>query len=454
MSLEDELNRYFHYPSFRKGQKEIVEELLKREEVLGILPTGAGKTICYALPTFMNHWHTLIISPLISLMEDQVSRLNKIHKNCAVALNSSQTSEEQKYVLQHLSIFQFVMISPELLQNQKIQFFLKKVGFQLGVVDEAHCISNWGFDFRPEYLQIPKIFNQLRVKNMLALTATAPVNVRNDIHEFLFLKRAIKEIRFPVNRENIGYVVEKLEKPEEKMNRLKEILSFLKGSGIIYCNTRKKCEELSYILKKEGILCDFYHGGLSPMVRKSLQGQFKKDQLQIIIATNAFGMGIDKGNIRFVIHYEYPGSLEDYVQETGRLSRDGKLGVALLFFSETDRKLHQHFAQIRNQEAKEIYFEHNENIVDKETFQHKIFEKNQGYNVMERFIESKNCYRKNIANYFQDEPPEIPEYCCSNHGLKIENYKTVFDEGKPQTFKQEQEENWQNRLHTLFFKER
>ncbi len=428
IALEAELKKYFHYETFRQGQREIVEGLLNNQNVLGILPTGAGKTLCYALPTLMKGWRTLVISPLISLMEDQVVRLNQIQKNCAIYLNSSQSKPEQEYILAHLSSFHFIVMSPELLQNIEVQRSLKQAGVHLAVVDEAHCISSWGFDFRPEYLQLPAIFKRLQIKNLLGLTATAPKVVREDITRYLFLKANFLEVRFPVNRENIGYVVEEFKEKEDKIPRLLTILKILKGSGIIYCNTRKKCEELTDLMKKQGILCAYYHGGVPPMARKVLQAQFKRNHLQVMVATNAFGMGIDKPDIRFVIHYEFPSSLEDYVQETGRCSRDGKKGLALLFYHPSDRRIHTHFAKQRQEDAEVFYQELEQEVSSRKEYDKKIAGKNESPYIMERFIKSEHCYRESIAAYFGDESPEIPHLCCSNHQLKVEDYAAIFSE--------------------------
>lgn len=449
MTLEEALKKYFGFDHFRLGQEEIVQNILANKNVLGILPTGSGKTLCYALPSFLRPGLTVILSPLISLMEDQVRRLNQLKKASAVSLSSHKTPEEKTAILSHLTSFSFLLLSPEMLQNKEVQFYLKKVKIALLVIDEAHCISQWGFDFRPEYLLIEKVLPQLGFPQILALTATASKKVKRDIQHFL-LKENLMLVEYPVNREKIGYLVKILPDEKSRQEDLLQVLNQRFTSGIIYCNTRKKCEELGRFLKEQGFKASSYHGGMTPMERQQLQMQFISGKLQIIVATNAFGMGIDKPDIRFVIHYELPSSLEDYVQETGRCSRDGKEGFALLYYVEQDERIHRYFAQKREENLSDVaqFLQAKQQETSYELLEKKNREKYFQEEKLMAYIFSNHCLREDIATYFSNPRPNIPEKCCSYHHLTVEDY----DKGTPLTLDELKEETWEERLDSLFKK--
>lgn len=466
MDVTQALTQYYGYATFKPGQKEIIETILAGENCVGILPTGSGKTLCYSLPTFLRGALTLVISPLIALMDDQAARLNAIEKNSALVLNSLANRDIQDQLLERLRSLSFLILSPEMLQNPRVLGALKNVRIQLVVIDEAHCLSQWGFDFRPEYLQILPTIKALRIPQILALTATCTPQVAKDIAAYLFTKKSYQKIQYPVNRANIGLLVEHCASEEERFNQLLDVLQKVDGAGIIYCNTRKKTAELSAQLNEAGISACFYHGGLTGFERNLLQQQFKNNRLQIMVATNAFGMGIDKENLRFVIHYELPGSLENYVQEIGRCGRDGLPGFALLFYVPGDEHIHYHFAKKRQETlsnlqngseqgeeqvtSKAEQFWTKRAALDKDKVVNLLTKKEDVHtlqrNAMLNYLTCEGCLREYIANYFADPKPAHPEKCCLNDGLTVQDYfsdKTI-------SFSPEQKMTWQERLNLLF----
>ena len=309
--LINELKKYFGFDSFRPGQEEIIQALLDGEDTLAILPTGTGKSLCYQLTGYLTDGMVLIVSPLLSLMEDQVTQLQKRGEKRVAAFNSLLSRAERGYVLRHLSQYKFLFLSPEMLTNPSLLEQLKKQDIALYVVDEAHCVSQWGVDFRPEYQQLGKIREHLGNPVTLALTATATDLVAKDIRQVLF-DRQPKEVRQSVNRQNISLFVRKTQQKEQE---LEQFMESAHGAAIIYCATKKEVERL-YHLFRERFSVGYYHGGLDTAQRRQLQQQFVKNQLQFLIATNAFGMGIDKSDIRYVIHYDLPDSLENYVKKS------------------------------------------------------------------------------------------------------------------------------------------
>ena len=296
MELTELLKTKFNYDHFRPGQQEIIETLLKGNSVLGMLPTGTGKSLCYQLPGYLLEGTVIVISPLISLMEDQVAQLQRLGEKRAVSLNSLLSSWEKQWVLNEAYKYKFIFMSPEMFLTPNVQKTLQAMKLSFVVVDEAHCISQWGIDFRPEYLKLAEGIKNVGVSLILALTATATRAVRQDIQRLLFDDKA-QEFVYSVDRPNISFFVYQ----EDKNKKLQELVESLNGSGIIYCATRKKVEELYHALKQNHTVA-YYHGGLSGQERRMLQQQFLAGDLQLLIATNAFGMGINKDNIRFVIH--------------------------------------------------------------------------------------------------------------------------------------------------------
>lgn len=345
MQLEASLKQYYGFDDFRPGQKEILADVLSGHDVLGMLPTGTGKTLIYQLAAVLLKGRALIVSPLVSLMQDQVDQFKQTGFKRTVALNSFLDHSDKRSVLNHLKDYQFVFVSPEIIQNKYIRSALLSVEWSLFVVDEAHCISQWGHEFRPHYLDLALIRKELGNPVCLALTATAAVKVQEDILKYLEMKDAKVHIH-SVNRPNISIFVESFSDAEQKLDRAIDLIKELKGPGIVYTNTRRGAEQLVTILHERGMQdVSFYHGGMEQDERLLVQKQFLNSQLQLIVCTNAFGMGINKPDIRFVIHYNAPATIEGYVQEIGRAGRDLQPSAAILLYHPSDLEIPFHFIE-------------------------------------------------------------------------------------------------------------
>ncbi|MCD2255215.1 ATP-dependent DNA helicase RecQ [Lactobacillus sp. CC-MHH1034] len=340
MNLEQELAHYFGFKTFHPGQKAIIEHALKGDAVLGVLPTGSGKSLCYQLPGLVMHRLTVIVSPLISLMQDQVIQLRQQGQSKVVALNSTVRKAEQTYILQHVKDFDFLFVSPETLGRSDVLLALKQISIGLFVIDEAHCISQWGVDFRPSYLQLRHYRQILKPYSTLMLTATATPKVQADILDKLGLIKQAVRIITNVDRPNIFLDTVKVADDEQRQQLLQTIIKHITWPGIIYFSSRQAAEEVALQLQQTlHIPTAFYHGALSNRDRQLIQQRFMTNQIPIICATNAFGMGINKKNIRFVIHYHAPSSFESYLQEFGRAGRDGKQSIAITFITPADAGL-------------------------------------------------------------------------------------------------------------------
>jgi ATP-dependent DNA helicase RecQ len=334
--LTKSLQTYFGHQSFRTGQKEIIKDIMNGNDVLGILPTGSGKSICYQLPSILLSGTAIVVSPLISLMMDQVKELKANNFKNAVALNSFMDKSERLQTLRQLHNYKLIYISPELLQKKEIQDRLKKIEISLFVIDEAHCISQWGYEFRPDYLKLEKIAEILNRPPILALSATAPEAVQKDIMQALKRPEMKKHI-YPMDRENIAISIKRKENDEEKIAEISQILSRFAVPTLIYFSSRQTAEKTAEILRKKlPRRIAYYHGGLEAHDRISVQQQFMHNQLDVICCTNAFGMGINKSDIRLVIHFHFPSRLEAYIQEAGRAGRDGQSSVSLILYSSQD----------------------------------------------------------------------------------------------------------------------
>jgi len=385
------LQSVFGYDEFRHNQQEIIDHVLDRKDAVVLMPTGGGKSLCYQVPALCLDGVTIVVSPLIALMKDQVDAL-KVNGIKAAFLNSTQNTSEQAFIYQQLKSNQLKLlyIAPERLLGSETQFikFLQQINVSLFAIDEAHCISQWGHDFRPEYLilgQLKEAFPRLPI---IALTATADALTQKDIIDKLhFTQYKVFENSF--NRPNIYYYV----KP--KKNYYGELTHYLKehksDSGIIYCLSRVSTEKLAEDLKEDGINAEAYHAGLDKNTRDERQDKFLKDDIQIIVATIAFGMGINKSNVRFVIHVDLPKNIEGYYQETGRAGRDGLHSEAILFYSPGDVMKLKKFAEVEGNEAQTRIMLAK---LDK----------------MTKFCETKTCRRKYLLNYFGED---APEYCGS-----------------------------------------
>ncbi len=329
-SIHSILKEYWGYPSFRPSQEKIISHILEGKDALALLPTGGGKSLCFQIPALTKEGLCLVISPLIALMKDQVENLRK--KNItAFAIYSGM---HRKDVLNTLSLAsnsncKFLYVSPERLETRLFNEWLPSLDISLIAVDEAHCISQWGYDFRPSYLKIAKLREELPGVPMLALTASATSEVQNDICEKLELKEK-KIFRQSFARPNLSYSVFNV---PSKINKAIDILKKVKGSAIVYCKSRKRTNEISDLLQMHNISADFYHAGLNAEQRNLKQEAWLKNQTNVIVCTNAFGMGIDKPDVRIVIHIDVPDCLENYYQEAGRAGRDGLKSYAVLLYN-------------------------------------------------------------------------------------------------------------------------
>jgi ATP-dependent DNA helicase RecQ len=354
-SFRQILIRYWGYPDFRPLQLDIIESVASGKDTLGLMPTGGGKSITFQVYSLSQEGICVVITPLIALMKDQVESLNRRGIK-ALAIHSGMSGREIKITLDNAvwGKYKFLYISPERLNSERFRERLEQMNVNLITVDEAHCISQWGYDFRPSYLNIIRLREILPNVKILALTATATPIVADDIQEKLgFKKKNILKMSF--QRENLSYLVRSV---ENKTGYLIDTIKKVKGSGIIYVRSRKATREIADELQKHSISADFYHAGLSNLVRSRKQDNWLAGRIRVIVATNAFGMGIDKANVRFVIHIQPPDSLEAYYQEAGRAGRDGKKSAAVLLYNNTDTtKLKKHvsvaFPEVAN--IKRIY---------------------------------------------------------------------------------------------------
>ncbi|TYS68361.1 ATP-dependent DNA helicase RecQ [Sutcliffiella horikoshii] len=340
MNLDNLLEVKTGFSSFRPGQKEIIQDVLFKKDVIALLPTGGGKSLCYQLPGYALRGTVVIVSPLLSLMEDQVQQLRSSGEKSVVALNSFLTySEKEKLLSIDLNSYKYLFISPEMLQVDKWIKKLQSVRIDMFVVDEAHCVSQWGHDFRTDYLKLGTVKKLLGEPPTLALTATATKAVIKDIQTFLCMSDPVFHIN-SLDRPNIALKVEEVINIQQKKERLLELVTDLQPPGIIYFSSRTKTEELYAYLTENGInKIAFYHAGLTQEQRILIQQQFLMDQIDIICCTSAFGMGINKSNVRYVLHYHQPTQMESYVQEIGRAGRGGNQSIALLLKSKEDAML-------------------------------------------------------------------------------------------------------------------
>ena len=338
--MEDQrsiLKKVFGYDSFRPGQEEIVKRLLGGQDVLAVMPTGAGKSICYQVPALLLPGITLVVSPLVSLMKDQVGAL--VQAGVAAALLNNSLTDNQKALMLHRARegwYKIIYVAPERLEMPGFQRFAQEKRISMVTVDEAHCISQWGQDFRPSYLRIKAFVDSLPSRPVMgAFTATATAHVRDDIRTHLALKDPY-EVTTGFDRPNL-YFESRRALPSEKPRVLLDyVLREGDHAGIVYCSTTKQVDETARLLQSRGIRAAAYHAKLDAEVRRKNQDDFLYDRVQIMVATNAFGMGIDKPNVRFVIHYNMPKDLESYYQEAGRAGRDGEPARCILLYSGTD----------------------------------------------------------------------------------------------------------------------
>lgn len=401
------LKEYFGHDSFREGQGRITDSLLGGRDVLGIMPTGAGKSICYQVPALMFDGITIVVSPLISLMKDQVSAL--VQSGVAAAyINSSLTHAQYLKVLQNIKSgkYKIIYVAPERLCAPAFLGICRNLNISMVAVDEAHCVSQWGQDFRPSYLKIPDFIDALNSRPVVgAFTATATGAVRDDIKTLLRLVSPLV-VTTGFDRPNLFFSVMQ---PKNKSIELMKLIKERKNeSGIVYCSTRKAVEEVCELLQKNGFAATRYHAGLDENERRRNQDDFVYDRATIMVATNAFGMGIDKSNVSFVIHYNMPKNMESYYQEAGRAGRDGRSADCILLYSAKDVRTNQFL--INNSEPNPDLTEDEQEEVrrrDRERLKQMTF-----------YCTTHKCLRNFILEYFGDKGPERCEKCSnclSNH---------------------------------------
>ena len=393
------LKEFFGFDTFKGNQEVVIQSIMDGKDCFVIMPTGAGKSMCYQLPAMMIDGTAIVISPLIALMKNQVDNLRGFSSNSGLAhfLNSSLNKADFNQVIEDVisGETKLLYVAPETLKKQETSDLLAKVKVSFVAVDEAHCISEWGHDFRPEYRKIKQMVRNIGNIPILALTATATPKVQHDIQKNLNMLDA-NLFKSSFNRPNLYYKV----RPKGRKDVVhKEIITFIQqqqdSSGIVYCLSRKKVEEIAQMLERNGIKALPYHAGLDSKVRAQHQDAFLMEKFDVIVATIAFGMGIDKPDVRYVIHYDVPKSLEGYYQETGRAGRDGMRGDCLLFYNPNDIEKLEKFMKDKPVAEQEIG-----RLLIAET---------------EAFAESSQCIRKLLLHYFGEEFSEDDcEKMCDN----------------------------------------
>lgn len=398
---EQALKILFGYDSFRAGQKSVIDSILAGRDAFAVMPTGAGKSVCYQIPAVLLPGITLVVSPLISLMQDQVKALNEAGVPAAF-INSSLSEKDYNETIRRArqGIYKIIYIAPERLVTEGFLALAKSVPISMVTVDEAHCISQWGQDFRPSYMKIVEFVKTLEKRPIIsAFTATATETVREDIVCTLGLQNPFTLVN-GFDRENLFFQVDKPKNKEQYI--LKYISEHSGDSGIIYCATRKNVDNIYELLKGKGVSVGKYHAGMSAGERKKMQDDFVFDYTSIVVATNAFGMGIDKSNVRFVIHYNMPQSMENYYQEAGRAGRDGLDAKCILLFSPQDIVINRFL--LDHKEMQDL------DPADRETVRERDVRRLQ---VMERYCYTTECLRNYILKYF-GENPEKPCQDCGN----------------------------------------
>ncbi|RFU65571.1 RecQ family ATP-dependent DNA helicase [Peribacillus glennii] len=464
--LEESLYEHFGFTTFRPGQKEIIASLLDGHNTLGMLPTGSGKSLCYQLTAYLLQKPVVIVSPLLSLMQDQAEQLRLMGEKSVLALNSFLDPRQKRASLQHIKKYRFIFLSPEMLAGESVIRALKDLDIGLFVIDEAHCISQWGYDFRPDYLSLGHVRKKLSNPLTLALTATATKEVREDIEKQLCLDY-VRQITSSVDRGNIALAVETLQGHEGKLHRLLELAREIDGPGIVYFSSKKAAEHTAIYLKEHGIEnVAFYHGGMEQEQRIIIQRQFLNGQLRIICSTSAFGMGVNKEDVRFVVHFHLPSGMEAYVQEIGRAGRDGKQSVAIILYSEGDEGLPLHLFEqelptevqlegifsylnfetvilgkvpeaveetiIRQFSLNETQWRFIKHFIRlniqkytgtqlKDAMKRYVAErreyKTEKLHLFFRWLGSNGCLRNGLLRYFDEEPAPRNTQCCTNCGL-------------------------------------
>ncbi|WP_093669655.1 RecQ family ATP-dependent DNA helicase [Sporolactobacillus nakayamae] len=492
------LKEKFGHDQFRCGQQEIILDVLEGKDVFAMLPTGGGKSLCYQIPGYLLNGTVLIVSPLLSLMEDQVNALRSIGETNVRALNGLIHPHERSRVLAHLSELRFLFISPEMLRGSTIRAALAKITISLFVIDEAHCVSQWGHDFRPDYLHLAEIRTQFGHPPCLAVTATADERVREDIVRSLELHH-VSQTLMSVDRANIALVVQRVATNDEKVDHLCHLLENTRLPGIIYCASRDWTERLAdYVRRKLGLRVAYYHGGMDPVDRRKIQNQFLDSQLDLLCCTNAFGMGINKPDIRLIVHFHFPATMNAYLQEIGRASRDGKPGLAVVYYAKQDEQYPEGFIDGNFPDDEILHRSLSEldqgllTIGNKEQFVSSLLERGvsesaarfiyekvqnkpihctylsifdqckavinkrkaiqlQDLSVMRNYLTSTNCRRAfYLKVYHEHQPAQKPHNCCDRCGIEFSDFRQTESTNKNDTERHGQILDWKKRLQIIF----
>ncbi|BBD89975.1 RecQ family ATP-dependent DNA helicase [Staphylococcus caprae] len=427
--LEDKLKDWFGFKTFKPGQKDIIQSVLEGKHTLGILPTGSGKSLCYQFPTYLIEKPTLVISPLISLMDDQVMQMKLNGESQVAYIHSGMDEVEKRNNIKRLPQSRFIYLSPEyILQPQNFKL-ISRIDFGLIVLDEAHCLSEWGYDFRPHYALIGQIISHFKHARVLALTATAPPHLDEDLTQILNVK--LNVIKTSMSRENISLQHRNFNDDDEKIEWLIPFLNY-SGPTIIYISSKKKCLELANLIYDAGFLTGIYHGDLSYQERQTVQQQFLNNDIPVIVATSAFGMGINKKDIRTVIHFHLSSSPSNYLQEIGRAGRDGKLSQAISLYQPDDRFLLEtllftdmitdedismfelgDFLPPDKKEILETLYRQFSVSELRSIFKKSYQRKRLGYMRMLGYKDIDQCRRNYLLEFF-NEHPDKPNQCCDN----------------------------------------
>lgn len=441
IDLNEALRRHFGYKRFYPGQEEVIRRVLAGKDTLAILATGAGKSLCYQLPALLLPGTTVVVSPLIALMKDQLDMLADAGISGTIALNSTLTEDEETAHLARIvgGNLKLIYVTPERLEDESFVDLVKRLHIPLFVVDEAHCISQWGHDFRPAYLNLGRVISALGHPTVLALTATATPAVREDITTQLGISHA-KSIVRGFDRPNLVYEVARASSDDDKMRALRNKLAGpLRNSlGIIYTATIKNTYAVSEYLREElGMDADVYHSKLQKAERDRVHDHFMNEDVKVVVATNAFGLGIDKPNIRFVIHYDLPGSVEAYTQEAGRAGRDGDESLCLLLYRQSDTRVQNYFLTGKYPDVEEVqkvygtlqYFEQQDNGVSLSDLR-KISQLPLTKLKVILALLKKGGFIRNVSKGTYGLPPELKKR--SDRSLNLASYETKksYDQSK------------------------
>ena len=476
MDIKSILLKKFGFGHFRAGQEEVIRDVIANRDTVAILPTGSGKSLCYQLPAYTKNGTVLIVSPLVALMEDQVAIMKKNGEKRVVALNSFLSYQDRQRIMNQLELYKFIFVSPEMLMQNNVAEQFNKMTIAFIVVDEAHCISQWGFDFRPDYLRIGEFLKQLDRPNILALTATADTKVLKDIAHYLCLESPAIH-KHSLDRKNISYSMKQMNSEQEKTDWILERTKMTQSPGIIYVASRRRADELAFYLKDHNVSIASYHAGMEQEDRAFIQEQFISGETDWICATTAFGMGIHKNDIRQVIHENMPSTIAGYMQEVGRAGRDGNLSAATLLFTVDDIRKTRFIVQ--NDLPTETEIRHYFNLITEGTSKSEATQlsgisdtgtriidyylekmpvdsaiqklreqsaekENQLQNIL-HIINGENCIRKSLLKFYGETLTAHPTTCCSICGMSDEHW--LFEKKRSNSTRQLV--SWEDRLARL-----